>query len=92
MATKENSKKTSIGKRIAYIVMLIIAVLVYIFNKLAGTNYMFLNWPSEGSPLEWFAFLGRPGYLVGYLPLLAIAWTPIYLPGRLRTASRPSRI
>ena len=29
MATKENSKKTSIGKRIAYIVMLIIAVAYY---------------------------------------------------------------
>ena len=65
-------------------IMLLLAAPVYALNKLWGTNYMFLNWPSEGSPLEWFAFLGRPGYLVGYLPLLAIAWTPIYLPGLIK--------
>ena len=59
-------------------VMLIIAVPVYIFNKLAGTNYMFLNWPSPGSPLEWFAFLGKPGYILGYFPILAAVWTLIY--------------
>ena len=61
-------------------IMLLIAVPVYIFDRLMGTNYMFLNWPSPGSPLEWFAFLGRPGYLLGYLPLLAAAWAVIYAP------------
>ena len=59
-------------------IMLLIAVPVYIFDRLTGTNYMFLNWPSPGSPLEWFAFLGRPGYLLGYLPLLTAAWAVIY--------------
>ena len=61
-------------------IMLLIAVPVYVFDRLTGTNYMFLNWPSPGSPLEWFAFLGRPGYLLGYLPLLAAAWAVIYAP------------
>ena len=61
-------------------IMLLIAVPVYIFDRLAETNYMFLNWPSPGSPLEWFAFLGRPGYLLGYIPLLAAAWAVIYAP------------
>ena len=61
-------------------IMLLIAVPVYAFDRLMGTNYMFLNWPSPGSPLEWFAFLGRPGYLLGYLPLLAAAWAVIYAP------------
>ena len=65
-------------------IMLLLAAPVYALNKLWGTNYMFLNWPSEGSPLEWFAFLGRPGYLAGYLPLLAAAWAPIYLPGIIK--------
>ena len=60
--------------------MLLIAVTVYVFDRLMGTNYMFLNWPLPGSPLEWFAFLGRPGYLLGYIPLLAAAWTVIYAP------------
>ena len=61
-------------------IMLLIAVPVYVFDRLMGTNYMFLNWPLPGSPLERFAFLGRPGYLLGYIPLLAAAWTVIYAP------------
>ena len=59
-------------------IMLLIAVPVYVFDRLMGTNYMFLNWPLPGSPLEWFAFLGRPGYLLGYIPLLTAAWAVIY--------------
>ena len=61
-------------------VMLLIAVPVYIFDRLMGTNYMFLNWPSPGSPLEWLAVLGRAGYLLGYLPLLVAVWAVIYAP------------
>ena len=61
-------------------IMLLIAVPVYVFDRLMGTNYMFLNWPLPGSPLEWFAFLGRPGYLLGYIPLLTAAWAVIYAP------------
>ena len=72
-------------------IMLLIAAPVYALNMLWGTNYMFLNWPSEGSPLEWFSFLGRPGYLLGYLPLLLLAWTPIYLPGIIKSAARTGR-
>ena len=64
------------------LLMLAIAAPVYIFDRLTGTNYMFLNWPSPGSPLEWFAFLGRPGYILGYLPILAAAWAVMYFPFR----------
>ena len=60
--------------------MLLIALPVFVFDRLTGTNYMFLNWPSPGSPLEWFAFLGDPGYLLGYLPLLAAVWAMLYFP------------
>ena len=57
------------------------AVPVAVFNHVFGTNYMFLSWPSPGSPLEWFAsFLGVPGYLLGYLPMLAVIWLVLYLP------------
>lgn len=62
------------------LIMLLIALPVYIFDRLTGTNFMFLNWPSPGSPLEWFAFLGRPGYLLGYIPLLLAVWAALYLP------------
>lgn len=65
-------------------IMLLLAVPVYAFDRMTGTNYMFLNWPSPGSPLEWFAPLGRPYYLLGYLPLLAAVWAPLYLPALLR--------
>ena len=57
------------------------AVPVAVFNHFFGTNYMFLSWPSPGSPLEWFAsVLGVPGYLLGYLPMLAVIWLLLYLP------------
>ena len=53
-------------------------------NRLWGTNFMFLNKPSVGSPLEWFAAaLGSPGYLLGYAALLAAVWTALYLPWSL---------
>ena len=61
-------------------VMLSFAAPVYVFDILTGTNYMFLNWPSPGSPLELFSFLGRPGYIAGYFPLLAAVWAAIYAP------------
>lgn len=61
-------------------VMLAIAIPVYVFDVLTNTNYLFLNWPSPASPLELFAFLGRPGYVLGYLPLIAVVWLILYLP------------
>ena len=61
-------------------VMLAAAIPVYVFDVLTNTNYLFLNWPSPGSPLELFAFLGRPGYLLGYIPLIAGVWIILYLP------------
>lgn len=65
--------------------MLALALPVYIFDRITGTNYMFLNWPSPGSPLEWFAFLGRPGFVLGYLPIAAAVWAVIYFPFRRST-------
>ena len=62
------------------LLMLALAVPVFIFDRLTATNYMFLNYPSPGSPLEWFSFLGRPGYILGYVPLLAAVWAVIYAP------------
>lgn len=63
------------------LIMLALAVPVYIFDKLLNTNYMFLNWPVV--PLTLFSALGRPGYLLGYLPILAVTWLVIYLPLKL---------
>lgn len=62
--------------------LLLLAGPVYLFDLLTGANYMFLNWPPEATPLAWFAFLGRPGYLLGYPLLIAAVWLPLYLPFR----------
>ena len=64
------------------------AVPIWFFNRAFGTNYMFLMWPAPSSPLEWFAsFLGVPGYLLGYLPMLAVVWAALYLPFGWRKAA-----
>ena len=58
-----------------------VAVPIYVFNKLTGMNYFFLNWPSEGSPLLIFGdLLGNPGYLLGFIPMLTAVWLVLYLP------------
>ena len=69
-------------------IMLAIGIPVYVFDILTNTNYLFLNWPSPGSPLEMFAFLGRPGYLLGYIPLIAGVWIILYLPFVLKNKKR----
>lgn len=46
---------------------------ILIFDKKVNANYLFVNWPSKGSPLEWIAsFMGVPGYLFGYALLILL--------------------
>ncbi len=59
--------------------MLALALPVGLLNRLLGTNYMFLSWPPPGTPLELFAPLGRPGYLLGFIPLVLAVWALLYL-------------
>ena len=54
------------------------ALPIYAFNKLTGLNFMFLNYPPPGTPLMLFAFLGNPGYLLGYLPMAGLVWALMY--------------
>jgi len=71
--------------------MLAAALPVYIINKKTGQNFMFLSYPPEGTPLELFSFLGRPGYLLGMLPMAGLIWLGLYkagfLTGKLRGGS-----
>ena len=58
---------------------------VYVFDRAFQANYLFLISPAPGSPLEWFAaLLGRPGYVLGYVPMLVLVWGILYLPFRRR--------
>lgn len=53
--------------------LLVVVPPVYLFDKKFHANYMFVNVPSPGSPLEWLAsFLGNPGYLAGYAVLMLL--------------------
>lgn len=68
-----------------------LSAVVYVFDRAVSANYMFLLEPAPGSPLEWFAsILGSPGYLLGYLPMIAMVWLLLYLPF-IRPASQNSR-
>ncbi len=59
----------------------VVSVPVYFFNRRFGTNYMFLSEPSPGSPLEWFEdWFGNPGYLFGFVIMIALVWLIMYLP------------
>lgn len=59
----------------------VLALPIYFLNKLWNTNFMFINTPSKGSPLEPLAkLLGNPGYIFGAVVLLIIVWVVMYLP------------
>ena len=56
-------------KHIHWVILFLCIIVppIYIFDKLTGCNYFFINRPVTGSPLEWMAkYLGNPGYLIGY--------------------------
>lgn len=57
----------------AFVFLAIAAFGVWIFDQIFDANYMFLNWPPIGSPLDWMAgYLGIPGYLLGYAVLVIV--------------------
>ncbi len=66
---------------------------VYVFNKIFGTNFMFLNFAGTGNPLSLFErFLGNPGYLAGIPILCALSWAVLYgVPAMLRRRERDAR-
>ena len=64
------------------VIVFLLAVVppVYLFDKKFHANYMFVNVPSPGSPLEWLAsFLGNPGYLAGYAVLMLLCLSLIHI-------------
>ena len=54
---------------------------IYIANKCLGENWLFLNYPDEGTVMAFFAgFLGNPGYLFALAALTAVIVLCMYLP------------
>jgi len=61
--------------------LLVITIPIYIFNKIFGTNFLFVNYPSPGSPLVPLEqIFGNPGYILGVVGVIIILWIIIYLP------------
>ncbi len=58
---------------------------IYIFDKVFGCNYFFVNWPIPNSPLSYLAsFMGNQGYLLGYAGLTIAVILFMYLGIELR--------
>ena len=54
---------------------------LFFLNKALDTNFMFLNRADTGNPLSLFeAWLGRPWYIIGYIPLISVVWFLMYWP------------
>ncbi|MBQ1489508.1 MAG: YwaF family protein [Eubacterium sp.] len=52
---------------------------IYLFDRIFHTNYLFVNWPAPGTPLEWLADrMGNPGYLLGYAVCILLVLTGYY--------------
>ena len=56
-----------------------VAVLVFVFNKIFDTEYMFLNGAGTGNPLSFFEGLwGNPGYLASIPLLFGAVWSIMF--------------
>lgn len=76
----------------AALFLVIAAVPVYLLNCLLDTNYMFLNRPLPGTPLELCARLpGKWGYLAGYALLAGGILVLLNLPFSLWTRWKTAR-
>lgn len=59
--------------------LLVTIPLIYWFNKVFETNYMFLNWPIPNSPLmEIYHLFGKQGYVFGLMLVAVVLWVIQY--------------
>lgn len=69
-------------KHIHYDLIFLLCIVppVYLFDRAFHCNYMFVNWPPKGTPLEWIAHLtGSEYYLAGYAVFSILVILLIYL-------------
>lgn len=61
--------------------LVILGIPMFFLNKAWNTNFMYLNWADAGNPLFLFEkLLGRPWYIVGFIPLISLVWFLLYYP------------
>lgn len=69
----------------AAVFLLITIPPIYLYNAYFKTNFMFLNRPVKGTPLQWlFDAFGASGYLVSLTGVIVILWILLYLPIKRR--------
>ena len=81
-------------KRMHWIVLFLCFVtpLIYAFDKHNGCNYFFVNYPLPGTPLATLAaFMGNPGYLIGYAVLVLAVIALVYAFDSLFSRLIPNR-
>lgn len=72
--------------------LVIIAIPMHFVNRRLGTNFLFLNESSPGSPLELLeAQTGSHSYLPGYAVLILIIWLAMYIPFIIGDRPPPNR-
>ncbi len=62
------------------VVFLIVTVpIIYLYNQSFSTNFMFLNRPVKGTPLQWlYDRFGAGGYIGSLIAVLIILWIIMY--------------
>ncbi len=67
--------------RYVLVFLLSTAVPIFVLNCILGTNFFFLNDPQGNAITAFFAhYLGERFYVLGFLPVIALVWTLLYLP------------
>lgn len=62
-----------------------VGFIAFKLNKIIGTNFMFLNTPSPGSPLVLLENLfGSPGYIFAGICFIIIIWISMYIPWEIK--------
>lgn len=65
----------------AVVFLLLFVPIIYFYNGTFQTNFMFLNRPVRGTPLQWlYDGFGASGYLVSLAGVLFIVWLVLYIP------------
>ena len=73
----------------ALLAVMVLGLAVLAVNALLGSNYLFLGWPVEGTPLTALAAHGLTGYRLALAGIctgvIALEGLAAWLAGRLRT-------
>jgi uncharacterized membrane protein YwaF len=87
---REKQLTTSFKDLWRSILFLIITVPpIYMYNKQFHTNFMFLNAPVKGTPLQWlYDAFGASGYLISLAIVILIIWIILYIPSLRKKGER----